>query len=139
MIGMIIDRVMGEHESRAKSPEDFRELAAGGIHVGERGVEGHAGRQRGGRQVERERPGQVALQLPGPGQFGEPGRQQVAAWTSVDGTSWASAPIGGLTGPQTGGSYQISALAPSGTAVTGIGSLATQASQEVFTVTLPAR
>jgi hypothetical protein len=73
------------------------------------------------------------------GQFGEPGQQQVAAWTSANGTSWAPAAIGGLTGPQTGGSYQISALAPSGNAVTGIGSLATQASQEVFTVTLPAR
>ena len=73
------------------------------------------------------------------GQFGEPGQQQVAAWTSANGTSWTSAPIGGLTGPQTGGSYQISALAPSGNVVTGIGSLATQASQEVFTVTLPAR
>jgi len=72
------------------------------------------------------------------GQFGEPGQQQVAAWTSANGTSWTSAPIGGLTGPQTGG-YQISALAPSGNVVTGIGSLATQASQEVFTVTLPAR
>jgi hypothetical protein len=73
------------------------------------------------------------------GQFGQPGQQQVAAWTSASGTSWTSAPIGGLTGAQTGGSYQISALAPSGTAVTGIGSLATQASQEVFTVALPAR
>jgi hypothetical protein len=73
------------------------------------------------------------------GRFGEPGQQQVAAWTSANGTSWAPAPIGGLTGSRTGGSYQISALAPSGTAVTGIGSLATQASQEVFTVTLPAR
>jgi hypothetical protein len=73
------------------------------------------------------------------GQFGESGQQQVAAWTSASGTSWTPAPIGGLTGPQTGGSYQISALAPSGDAVTGIGSLATQASQEVFTVTLPAR
>ena len=73
------------------------------------------------------------------GQFGEPGQQQVAAWTSASGTSWTSAPIGGLTGPQTGGSYQISALAPSGNTMTGIGSLATQASQEVFTVTLPAR
>ena len=73
------------------------------------------------------------------GQFGAPGQQQVAAWTSASGTSWTSAPIGGLTGPQTGGSYQISALAPSGNVVTGIGSLATQASQEVFTVTLPAR
>jgi hypothetical protein len=73
------------------------------------------------------------------GQFGEPGQQQVAAWTSATGTSWTSAPIGGLTGSQTGGNYQISALAPSGTEVTGIGSLATQASQEVFIVTLPAR
>jgi len=73
------------------------------------------------------------------GHFGAPGQQQVAAWTSANGTSWAPAPIGGLTGSQTGGSYQISALAPSGTAVTGVGSLATQASQEVFTVTLPAR
>jgi len=73
------------------------------------------------------------------GQFGQPGQQQVAAWTSASGTSWTSAPIGGLTGPQTGGSYRISALAPSGNTVTGIGSLATQASQEVFTVTLPAR
>ena len=32
--------------------------------------------------------------------------------------------------PQTGGSYQISALAPSGNAVTGIGSLATQAARK---------
>jgi hypothetical protein len=73
------------------------------------------------------------------GQFGQPGQQQVAAWTSASGTSWTPAPIGGLTGSQTGGSYRISALAPSGNAVTGIGSLATQASQEVFTVSLPAR
>lgn len=73
------------------------------------------------------------------GQFGQPGQQQVAAWTSATGTSWQPASIGGLNGPRTGGSYQISALAPSGNAVTGIGSLATQASQAVFTVTLPAR
>jgi hypothetical protein len=73
------------------------------------------------------------------GQFGEPGQQQVAAWTSANGTSWTPAPIGGLTGSQMGGSYQLSALAPSGNAVTGIGSVATQASQEGFTVTLPAR
>jgi hypothetical protein len=73
------------------------------------------------------------------GEFGQPGQQQLAAWTSADGTSWTHAPIGGLTGSQTGGRYQISALAASGGAVTGIGSLATQASQEVFTVTLPSR
>ncbi len=73
------------------------------------------------------------------GQFGLPGQQQAAAWTSATGASWASAPISGLTGPQTGGNYRISALAPSGDAVTGIGSLATQASQQVFTVGLSAR
>ena len=72
------------------------------------------------------------------GQFGEPGQRRVAAWTSATGIAWAPAPIGGLAGSQTGGSYQISALAPSGDAVTGIGSLATQSSQEVFTITLPA-
>ena len=33
------------------------------------------------------------------GQFGAPGQQQVAAWTSANGTSWTPAPIGGLTGP----------------------------------------
>jgi hypothetical protein len=73
------------------------------------------------------------------GQFGEPGQQQVAAWTSAAGTAWAPAPIRGLAGSQTGGSYQIRALAPYGDAVTGLGSLATQASQEFFTVALPAR
>lgn len=60
-------------------------------------------------------------------------------WISANGTSWTPASISGLTGAQAGGSYQISALAPSGGAVTGIGSIATQASREVFTVTLPAR
>jgi hypothetical protein len=73
------------------------------------------------------------------GQFGQPGQQQVIAWTSATGTSWTPASVGGITGAQPGGSYRISALAPSGNAVTGIGSIATQSSQEVFTVTLPAR
>jgi hypothetical protein len=71
------------------------------------------------------------------GQFGTPGQQEIAAWTSASGTSWTPASVNGVTGAQPGGSYQISALAPSGAAVIGIGSLATQASQEVFTVALP--
>jgi len=73
------------------------------------------------------------------GQFGQPGQQQVAAWTSAAGTSWTPVSVSGVTGAQPGGSYQISSLARSGHDVTGIGSIATQASQEVFTVTLPDR
>jgi hypothetical protein len=73
------------------------------------------------------------------GQFGPPGQQQVAAWTSAAGTSWTPASSGGITGAQPGGSYQISSLAPSGDTVTGIGLVSTQSSQEVFTVAIPAR
>jgi hypothetical protein len=76
------------------------------------------------------------------GQFGAPGQRQVAVWTSANGTVWASSQVGGLTGAQTGGSYQLTALAPSGpsnSAVTGIGSIATQQAQEFFTAAMPAR
>jgi hypothetical protein len=76
------------------------------------------------------------------GQFGPPGQRQVAVWTSANGTVWASSQVGGLTGAQAGGSYQLTALAPSGpsdSAVTGIGSIATQQAQEVFTAAMPAR
>jgi hypothetical protein len=72
-------------------------------------------------------------------QFGAPGQQEIAVWRSATGTSWTPTPVSGITGIQAGGSYRISALVPSATAVTGIGSLATQASQEVFTISLPAR
>jgi hypothetical protein len=72
------------------------------------------------------------------GQFGAPGQREVGVWTSANGTVWAPAQIGGLTGAQAGGSYLLTALAPAGSAVTGIGSIATQQSLEPFTVTLPA-
>jgi hypothetical protein len=72
------------------------------------------------------------------GQFGEPGKLQIAVWTSANGTAWAQSQISGLTGVQEGGSYQITALAASGSTVTAIGSIATQQSEEVFTVALPA-
>jgi hypothetical protein len=70
-------------------------------------------------------------------EFGAPGQQDIAAWTSANGTSWAPAAISGATGAQAGGSDKISALASSGTTVTAIGSIATQSSQEVFTVSRP--
>jgi hypothetical protein len=78
------------------------------------------------------------------GQFGQAGQrqtgqQEIAVWTSADGATWAPAQVSGVTGAQTGGSYQITAVAPSGSALTGIGSITTQQSQEVFTVALPAR
>ena len=72
------------------------------------------------------------------GQFGEPGQREVAVWTSANGTVWSPSQISGLTGAQAGGSYRLTALAPAGSAVTGIGSIATQQSLEPFTVTLPA-
>ena len=71
------------------------------------------------------------------GQFGGPGPREIGVWTSANGTVWAPAQISGLTGAQAGGSYLLTALAPAGSAVTGIGSIATQQSLEPFTVTLP--
>jgi hypothetical protein len=75
------------------------------------------------------------------GQFGPAGQGQVAVWTSATGTVWTSLQVSGLTGAQADGSYQLTALAPSGSpesAVTGIGLITTQQAQEVFTVTLAA-
>ncbi len=71
------------------------------------------------------------------GQFGGPGPREIGVWTSANGTVWAPAQIGGLTGAQAGGSDQLTALAPAGSAVMGVGSIATQQSLEPFTVTLP--
>ncbi len=48
-------------------------------------------------------------------------------------------PIGGVTGTEPGGSEQLSALASSGNTVIAIGSIATQSSDDVFTVSRPAR
>jgi hypothetical protein len=72
-------------------------------------------------------------------QFGEPGQQEVAVWTSATGTIWTPSQISGLTGAQPGGRYLLGALAPAGTGVTGIGSAATQQSQQLFSLALPAR
>ncbi len=72
-------------------------------------------------------------------QFGPPGQQQIAAWTSAAGTAWTPVKIGGAARSQQGGSYQVSALAASGPSVIAIGSVATQSGHDVFTVTQPAR
>ncbi|MBV9094067.1 MAG: hypothetical protein JO132_09360 [Streptosporangiaceae bacterium] len=97
---------------------------------------------------------QVPFPIPGPGTvftaliarpggftaaglYGPPGQQQTDTWTSADGTAWAQTPIGGVTGAGSGGAHLITALASSGSAVTGIGSVATQQSQGAFTVIVP--
>ena len=68
------------------------------------------------------------------GMFGQPGQQDVALWTSATGASWKPSQSSGLNGSE---GWQIDALAPSGTAVTGIGTIVTQQSQQTVTFTLP--
>ncbi len=68
-------------------------------------------------------------------QFGSSGGTTAAAvWTSANGTSWARSSVSGLTD---GGSHAITALAASGSAVTGIDSVQTQASQQFVVRSLP--
>jgi len=68
-------------------------------------------------------------------QFGSSGGTTAAAvWTSANGTSWTRSPVSGLTGD---GSHAITALAASGTAVTGIDSVQAQASQQFVARSLP--
>jgi hypothetical protein len=94
----------------------------------------------------------VAFAAPGPGvsftaltagsggftaaaQFSSAGGAMAAAvWTSADGASWTRSAVSGLTG---GGSHAITALAASGTAVTAIDSVQTQASQQFVVLRLP--
>jgi hypothetical protein len=59
-----------------------------------------------------------------------------AVWTSVTGANWTQSAVDGLTG---GGSHEISALAPSGSAVAGIDSVETDAGQKFVTVPLSGR
>jgi serine/threonine protein kinase len=70
------------------------------------------------------------------GQYGQPGQQVALAWTSATGLSWVPAQVGGLGGLG-GGSGAITALAPSGSAVTGIGSTVTMRGQRFLHLTLP--
>ncbi len=69
------------------------------------------------------------------GLFGPPGQQNVAVWTSAAGVSWKPSQSSGLNGSE---GWQIDALAPSGSVVTGIGTIVTQQSQQTVTFTLPA-
>ena len=70
-------------------------------------------------------------------QFGNPGQQRAAAWTSANGTTWLRETAGGLTGLP-GGDHHLDALAVDGQAVIGVASVTTQQSNQFFAVTLPA-
>jgi hypothetical protein len=70
------------------------------------------------------------------GLFGPPGQPDVAVWTSADGASWKPARSGDLNGSDT---WRIDTLAPSGNAVTGIGTIVTQQSRQTVTFTLRTR
>lgn len=100
---------------------------------------------------------QVNLQLPAPGtvvtalaagqhgwiaagQYGAPGRPRVVVWKLAPGkNTWAQAQVGGITGPGTGRTPEITALGVSEGAVTGIGPVAPALSQQAAVFTLPAR
>jgi hypothetical protein len=68
-------------------------------------------------------------------QSGPPGQQNARIWISATGSAWASAQVSGLGG---GGARQISALVLSGSAVSGIGTIATGQSQQALTLSLAA-
>jgi uncharacterized membrane protein len=63
------------------------------------------------------------------------GTADAAVWLSPDGTKWSRSQVSGLAG---GGSHGIAALAASGSAVTGIDSVQSQASQQFVVLNLPA-
>ncbi len=67
---------------------------------------------------------------------GPAGDLDAAVWTSVTGAGWTQSSVNGLTGS---GSHEISALARSGSTVTGIDSVETNTGQEFVTVPLPGR
>ena len=68
------------------------------------------------------------------GQYGQPGQQTAVTWTSATGLSWTPAQVSGLGG---GGSHTVTALASSGSAVTGIGSTVTMGGQQFLLLALP--
>jgi hypothetical protein len=100
---------------------------------------------------------QADLQLPAPGtvitalaagqhgwiaagQYGTPGRPRVVVWQLAPGTNtWDQKQVSGITGPGPGNTPEITALAASQDAVTGIGPAAPALSQQAAVFTLPAR
>jgi hypothetical protein len=72
------------------------------------------------------------------GQYGTPGRPRVVVWELTPGrNTWGQAQVGGITGPGPGRTPEITALAVSQDAVTGIGPAAPALSQQAAVFTLP--
>ena len=107
--------------------------------------DGGATWQRAGLQLPA--PGTVVTALAGgeqgwiaAGRYGTPGRPRVVVWKLASGTStWAQARVGGITGPGTGRTPEITALAVSENAITGIGPVAPALSRQAAVFTMPAR
>lgn len=71
------------------------------------------------------------------GQYGTPGRSRVVVWKLALGqNTWAQAQVGGITGPGAGRTPEITALAVSEDAVTGIGPVVPALSQRAVVFTL---
>jgi hypothetical protein len=70
--------------------------------------------------------------------YGTPGQQRAGVWTSPSGTTWTRSQVSGLTGGADTGIAALARTEPPAPVVIGIGSLATQASQQAVTVTLSA-
>jgi hypothetical protein len=68
-------------------------------------------------------------------QSGPPGQQDAQIWTSATGSTWTPAQVSGLSG---GGAHGVTALVSSGSAVTGVGLVASPQSQQPVTVSLAA-
>lgn len=68
-------------------------------------------------------------------QSGPPGQRSAQIWTSATGSTWTSTPVSGLSG---GGAHQVSALVSSGSATSGLGTIATEQSQQALTLSLAA-
>jgi hypothetical protein len=69
-------------------------------------------------------------------QTGAPGQPDGTVWTAADGANWTRSHVSGLSGS---GTRQLTALASSGTTVTGIASIATPQIQRPVILTLSAR
>jgi hypothetical protein len=74
------------------------------------------------------------------GQYGSPGREQVAVWElPAGGDAWILAHVRGITGPGAERAHEITALGVSGDAVTGMGPVAPAASDQAVIFTMRAR
>jgi hypothetical protein len=73
------------------------------------------------------------------GQYGGPGEQKVVVWILGAGSSWAQPHVSGITGSGPGRTHEITALAATTSAVTGIGPVAPAMNRQAVVFTLVTR